>query len=93
MKAAISEVKTDYVSFGGDDDFLAPKAINQALDILDRNHQFTSAIGEIVLAKIDDETGLIDFFSPYKAATPSKSSRIDRIKDLFKIQPTSCDIS
>ena len=84
MKAAISEVKTDYVSFGGDDDFLAPKAINHALDALDRDHQFASAIGEIVLAKINDKTGLIDFFAPYEPATPSKSSRIERIQDLFK---------
>jgi len=84
MKAAMPEVKTDYVSFIGDDDFLLPSAVDQAVSALDTDGTFNSAVGDILLAKLNDHRHSVDFFYPYYPAIAKKSTRIERIQELFE---------
>ena len=89
MKAAMPEVKTDYVSFIGDDDFLLPSAVGQAVSALDADGTYNSAVGDILLAKLNKNMHSVDFFYPYYPAIAKKSTRIERIQELFECYQVS----
>ena len=78
-KKYLSKVKTDYVVQLGDDDYIIPEGINNCINFLDKNPDFSAAHGEGLIVTSSETPNKIDHIDTYVQTVRVENSAKERV--------------
>ena len=84
MKKYINEVSSDYVVFSGDDDYFVKSGLNDCLNFLNTNPNFSGCTGEGISVHSSSQRNKIDYIENYDQAKIYGSSSKERLSIQFK---------
>ena len=84
MKKYINEVSSDYVVFSGDDDYFVKSGLDDCLNFLNTNPNFSGCTGEGISVHSSSQRNKIDFIENYDQAKIYGSSSKERLSIQFK---------
>jgi len=84
MKAAGPFIKSEFVSFSGDDDYLVPNSIKKGITLLKSNSSFTAVNGDALCAITLKNRKKVGYFAPYPLNNRYEDKASERILELMK---------
>ena len=84
IKTLLEIVEEEYVVFSGDDDYFFPRSLDNCVDFLEKNQDFTSAHGFGSYIRYDENIGESTISGRYNISEYQGNSGSERIKMLMK---------
>lgn len=82
LKKSKKYIKTDYVTYSGDDDVICVRNLKYFIDFLEKNKNYIGAHGQAITA--DYTKGYLNYTTQYKFKEINSNTPVERLDEFFK---------